>query len=240
MARKKCLICRNEIPWIAWQYFKCIYDTDTGEQYCFCTKCATRLRVGKANPMYAQHGVRQAVVVWLQLGVLTVEDVERIEQDSISVIAQKFFNTSSSPFGIWSLDKYLVVDEMSQRILVDGQYVNFSDIESYKVFDNSIEYNVQSPNSTQYEIDTSHGLRRSIVGGIFAGPTGAIMGGLTAKHSVSVNVGGKSTYNTTVHDFTLLVTLKTFAFGGSIAFKLGSSEVLLQQFINLFDRIILH
>ena len=216
------------------------YDTDTGEKYCYCNNCAIRLRSRKVDPRYAQHGVRQAVVAWLQQGALTVEDVERIEQDSLDVIAKKFFNPSTSTFGIWSLDKYLIVDGLSQRILVDGQYINFSDIESYKVFDNSIEYNVQSPNSTQYELNTHHGLSRTIVGGMIAGPAGAIMGGLSAKRSLTVNEGIKTTYNTTVHDFTLLVYLKTFAFGGSIAFKLGTSEIDLQQFVNIFDKIIQH
>ena len=63
------------------------------------------------------------------------------------------------------------------------------------------------------------------------------MGGLTSKHSLSVNEGMKASYSTTEHDFKVLINLKTLAYGGCIIVIVGNSEVKLQSFANLLDRL---
>lgn len=239
---KKCLICRNSTPFLFWASGAggAYYDTDTEEKYCICSKCFHNLRKSGVSIDFfpINKGIRKTVIDWYDCGAISPIDLERIETDSIKTIAQKYLNTSSPTFGIWIQDRYIIVDEISKRMLIERHIVNLSDIENYKIYDNSIEYNVQSPNSTQYDLNTHHGLRRTIVGGIMAGPAGAAMGGLTANHSLTINEGKKSTYSTTEHDFTILIILKSLAYGGSLEVKVGNSDVKLQALINMFDKII--
>ena len=235
----KCLICRNATSFLLRAAFgKTFLDTDTEESYCFCPKCCNRLVKGKGNPLsVAKTGVRKAVLSWYNSGAISPGDLDRIEKDSIRVISERYLKTSNPTFGFWINDRYIIADEPSKRILIERNIINFSDIDSYQVFDNAIEYNIQSPNSTQYDFNTKHGLRRTIVGGIIAGPAGAVMGGLTSKHSLSVNEGMKSSYITTEHDFKVLINLKTLAFGGSINVEVGNSEIKLQTLVNLLDKL---
>lgn len=231
----RCVICRKEIGFLKRAAFgMSFYDKDTEENFCICPKCGWK--IPKTYVQDLRSGVRAALVKWHETGAISDEDLDRTYKDSISIIAKKYLKTATPTFGMW-LHDVVIVDEPTKRLLIGNKIINFSDIESYQIFDNAIEYNIQSPNTTQYDFNTEHGLRRTIVGGIIAGPAGAVMGGLTSKHSLSVNEGMKASYSTTEHDFKVLINLKTLAYGGCITVIVGNSVVKLQSFANLLDRL---
>ena len=215
------------------------YDTTTEEKYCFCTKCAPKLiKPGGGMPGEAKLGVRKAIVKWYKQGLISLSDMDRIEKDSIEVISKKVLGTNNPTIGIWINDTYIIIDELTRKLVIERSIVNFADIDSYTIYDNSIEYNIQAPESAQYNLGTKHGLRRSIVGGMLAGSAGAIMGGLTSSHSLTINKGQKTTYSMTEHNFSILITLKTLAYGGAIVVQIGNDEPKLQLVANLLNKII--
>ena len=252
----RCFVCREDNKpsyrsWILLWYLMPIplkirgTDEVTGEKFVLCNDCARKI---KSRP----HGIpavfnitipprinpRLVVENFFKHGLLCADEVERIYYDYAEDKATRLLG--SKPMWVLPLSndgRCVAVDEPAQRILLDNKVVAFSDIDSYKIFDKSIEYHIQSPNSTQNNVSTNNGLRRTIVGGLFAGSAGTVMGGLTANHSMEVNESMKSTYNTTEHDFDVLVLLKSFNYGGSVAVKIGNDGVKMQIVVNLIEKI---
>lgn len=245
----RCLICRQEktrtgkfiMPILFIPVPFSIYSIDevTGEKFLVCPECLAKIKSRKWKGYAAamSRGARSAVDFYYQNGQLTIDEYEYIKQDIEIDVVRRVLGCEPT-FVMPVQDSCVGIDEATKRIVLDKKIVNFSDIETYQVFDKSIEYNVQAPNSTQYNIGTEKGLRRTIVGGILAGPAGAVMGGVTAKHSMVISEGEKSTYNTTEHDFSVLVKLKTFNHGGAIAVHIGNDEVKMNAFVNLIEMII--
>lgn len=218
-------------------------DIETGKEYFVCSNCLKSISVHLHKDMFSvlrelKQSRRKAITTWYQMGAVAPSDYDRIERESIEIYAQKYLRTSTPTFGFWLNDSCIIADEPSQQILFERSIVKFSDIESYKVFDNAIEYDIQSPSSTMYNIETKHGLRRTIIGNMFAGTAGAVMGGLTANHSVSINEGQKKTYSEVEHNFQVTINLKSIAYGGSLVVKIGNDEPKLQLLINLLNKLI--
>lgn len=236
----KCLVCRNKISILNKSIAGSFYDPDTEEKYWLCTKCAPRLIRAKVSIVEAKLlGVRKAILKWYKQGGISAGDLDRIEKDSIAVIAKKYLQTSSPSFGIWVNNIYIIADIEQKRILIERWVLDFSEIDSYQLFDNAVKYNIQSPNTINYDLNTHHGLRRTIMGGLLSGPAGAIMGGLTANHSLTVTDGIKSSYQTTEHNYQILLKLNSFINGGAISIQIGNDEVKTQALINLIDKITL-
>ena len=210
-----------------------------GEKYTLCQECfygKIRPRRFKGDTYCMSHGLRESLDYYLKNGHLTPHEVEYVLHENALDDAKSLLG--GDPTYVLPLQSgYIAIDEASQRIVISRKIISFSEIESYKILDKSIEFHVQSPNSTQYNVSTDKGLRRTIVGGVFAGPAGAVMGGLTANHSMVINEGEKSTYNTTEHDFDVLVKLKSFNHGGSVAIKIGNDEVKMQSVVNMIEKI---
>lgn len=237
----RCLICREDKPKAGTCFFRSIYSIDeiTGEKYMICPECVKKMQENRWQGFeYCRsHGARDSVRYYFMEGRISAKNYERIcyafvEEEAENLLGKK-------PQYILLLHSgFVAIDEPTQRIVLDKRNIKFEEIESYKIFDNSIEYHIQTPNDTKYNIVTNKGLRRTIVGGIIAGPTGALMGGLTAKHSMAIKEGQKITYDTTKHDFSLVVKLKTLRYGGSVVVEIGNDEAQLQTLVNTIEKII--
>ena len=241
---KKCFICRKEKSWLLSPAVT-FRDVETGENYTICTDCQGKLRksIGLKNwglelLKIRDLGLQPTAKMWYDQGLLSMNDLQLIQKDSVEIIAKKHLNTSNPSGYLYINNKYIIYDEPQQCIIINHCIINFADIRDNKIFDNSIEYQIQSPTVTHYDTNTKYGLTRTIVGGMLAGSAGAIMGGLTSKHSLSVTQDLTAQYTTTEHNFTVIINLKTMSYGGSIAVQIGKSEVETQLLLNFLNKII--
>lgn len=235
----KCLICRKKLTiWNKSVVVPSIYDIDTEEKYGFCTKCAPRLLKSQAFPVDKSQGARNIYKTWFNRKILSLRDIERIEQDSLQSISAKYFDIPEPTFAIWINDLYLIADINREQIMVGTLCINFNEISSYQIFDNSVEISVENPTSSNYTLKTHHGLRRTIIGGIFGGPIGAAMGGLTSQHSLNIEKGQKSSYRATEHNYKVLINLNSLKNGGSVIIEIGN-EAKTEMLINMLNKIII-
>lgn len=99
----------------------------------------------------------------------------------------------------YALGKYFTVFEKVQKIVIDDQNVDFSDIISYQVRDNSSI--IHSGTTSKTTTDNDSAIGRSIIGGVVGGAAGAVIGGSTASKTTTIS--GSTSY--TRHDYSIII-----------------------------------
>ena len=91
------------------------------------------------------------------------------------------------PYREDSLDGNLRIYNDQEIIILDHKkIIHYKDLRSCEVINDNINFN--STNSqTVTKTDTKDMLKRSVVGGVIAGPAGAIIGGVTAKKTTKTD-----------------------------------------------------
>ena len=238
----KCFFCRIE-TYRSFLLRPFYFDVVTSEDYFLCSQCRNRLMSSTANYValmrdLKEFGLRRAFIKSYEEGRISHLEMDKIDNDSINIVSQKVLGISNPTAGVLINEIPIIVDNPTKRLAIAQYILDFSDIESYKVFDNMIEYNIDTPSSTQYELNTKNGLRRTIIGGMFAGSAGAVMGGLTSNQSVTINRGAATSYSTTEHNYTIIIKLKALKYGGTIQIAIGNNEPKMSTVVNIIESIL--
>lgn len=101
----------------------------------------------------------------------------------------------------YDYEKFIIIDEYEENIMLNEKLYNFRDIIDYAISDNSQV--IYSSTISKTSSDTGSMLRRTIVGGVVGGGIGAIIGGSTASKT-TVTEGGVSS---TRHDYKISITI---------------------------------
>ena len=228
---KQCFLCRKNVNFF-FQYMNGIYDNLTRKRFCLCNQCHYKYsNVGVIDDIRAK--TRQL----FQNNLLTDYEISEFQKDDARMIADEA-KISYTGYIAVQFDNYIFFNEHTQQLVFNySEHCSFKDIIGYRVLDHSIEYNVQSPENTMYSSNSKNALGRTIAGGLFAGHAGAIMGGLTAQHNISIEKSGSATYQTTAHDFSVVISLKSLS-RPSIILSVGSKEVDMIKVTSFLDRII--
>lgn len=232
----KCVICRQEVNWLLRVNFnKTVYDANTGEKYCFCSKCQRLLNRGRINTLNIPLNLRNWIIDLNKNHIISDDIYEYISEYDANLIASK--NGLFASGWVTIRDKYIVIDELHKKIIINNKVYPFDDIISYELFDNSVKYHIMSPESTDIKTHSKNGLARTILGGVITGPAGAIMGGLTSNHNLNITKSGKSEYDQTIHDFSIVIKTNKISCP-TIVISIGDNECEFKSVVNLIDAII--
>lgn len=233
----KCFICRREISWMWRGAFGTFKDYETGEKYCLCTKCPGSI-IRRGYIVYHEakiKGIKQCVRELQQLKLLKNEQIAAILKDEIDKLIKKSLKVATR-WITYDIDKFIVIDDTTYRILLNKSIYNFSDIIDYSILDNSITHHIQAPTTTLYNTKSHNGLARTIAGGIIAGPAGAIMGGITSKHTLSIENSTIDKYSATIHDYTIHIKTSTISKPLEIL-KIGEDSDCMYTITSLLEQI---
>lgn len=123
---------------------------------------------------------------------------------------QTFISTNGTPdksiiIKDFDLNSEIHAYEKSQKIFIMGKEYSFNDIISCTLSDNSRI--VKGKMTAVTKSKTGDVLGRSIVGDVFAGPAGAIIGGSTAdKHTEYIQEDDK-----TIHDYSVIININSIS-----------------------------
>lgn len=156
---------------------------------------------------------------------LKEEHNKRLEE-----LSQKF----GSPVTIdinYAIGKYLSVFEQSRKLEVNNQELDFTDLLSYQIRDNSTV--VHSASVAKATTDSSSMLGRAIIGGMLGGETGAIIGGATANKTTTIS--GSASY--TKHDYTIIIFTNELS-TKPIELRTGKDQRITDQIANVLAVIL--
>lgn len=118
----------------------------------------------------------------------------------------------------------------TNTIMLKDKIYPFTDILGYELKDDT--HVISSGGVIKGESNTMNTVGRSVVGSAIAGPTGAILGGMSSgrKYSVSPSV------STTVHNYTLYINVKDLA-NPTIRYKLEEDYNLAMEIVGIIKII---
>ncbi len=222
------------------RYLSSLYDNVTGESFDICTDCFKRLGFGETAKVFMnikRLGLRPASRQLQLLNLLPEEFKDNINNQTVAILSKKHLPNCTG-YLVYNLDQYLLFDQTNRKILLNATSVcSFDDIMDYKVLDHSVEYNVHSPERTDYTTHSKNAIGRAFLGKVVAGNAGAMIGGLTADHSLSIEKSGYSTYSKTTHDFSIVIRLRLLG-NNSAILSIGESEEELTTLCNALDTVI--
>ena len=215
-------------------------DHITGETFGFCTTCAKnamkasfRERIILADGGY----LRRMERFMIEHNYIPIQQLDAMRNDDVKIIASKYLNNCTG-YICYNCDQYIIFDENAKRILFNYSTIcSFGDVIDYKVLDHSVEYNIHSPETTNYSTSSKNALGRAIVGKALAGNVGGVIGGLTAKHNLTVENSGYSTYQNTTHDYNVVVILNKLG-SPTITLTVGNNEEDMLTITNFLDQLI--
>lgn len=247
-----CFICGRECHngfWKTQVYFKGVglVDSVTGEKYNLCSQCAGEIhrgafrdgRITQVLLNLKHNGVRGTIRALKEINKIpqAYARLDYLHSQTVRILTQKYLENCTG-FLVFNIDQYLLFDEVNRQMLLNASSVcSFDEVIDYKVLDHSVDFNVHSPESTEYYTQSKNALGRAVLGKVFAGSTGALVGGLTAKHNLSVQKSGYSTYTTTSHDYSIVIRLKKLG-NNSVVLSIGESEEEMNTLCNALDTII--
>lgn len=103
------------------------------------------------------------------------------------------------------LGKYFTVFENARKVVIGDQHIDFSDIMSYQVRDNSTI--VHSGTTSKTTADNGSAFGRSIIGGVVGGAAGAVIGGSTASKTTTTS----GSVSRTRHDYTIIIFTRSIS-----------------------------
>lgn len=128
-------------------------------------------------------------------------------------------------------NKFIIIDEHEETIMIDEQTLKFKDIIDYTISDNS--QIIHSATISNTSTDTGSLIGRSIVGGVVGGGVGAMIGGSTANRT-TITQGSTST---TSHNYKICVTINSLS-NPTITIELGDNEKHLREIESLLCIIV--
>lgn len=131
----------------------------------------------------------------------------------------------------YALGKYFTVFEKVRKIVIDDQNVDFSDIMSYQVRDNSSI--VHSGTTSKTTTDNDSAIGRSIIGGAVGGAAGAVIGGSTASKTTITS--GSTSY--TRHDYSIIIFTRSIT-SKPIELRTYQNERITDQITNVLAVIV--
>lgn len=213
MGKYRCFFCRGDITWLSTRSFQTYVDSITGEAFKICGKCIQPYvratgGTGRCYSIYKECEIRVIERFCVEANVYPYQLIQNLRDDDVRLIARKYMNNYSGAL-VYNCSNYLIYDENSRKILFNHTVLcSFSDIIDYKVLDHSTEINYSSPENSRYSTQSKNALWRTLAGNIVAGPAGAVIGGLTSNHSMTVEKSATSSYQSTRHDFHVVVRLR--------------------------------
>lgn len=97
------------------------------------------------------------------------------------------------------LGKYFTVFENARKVVIGDQHIDFTDIMSYQVRDNSMI--VHSGTTSKTTTDNGSAFGRSVIGGVVGGAAGAVIGGSTASKTTTTS----GSVSHTRHDYSIII-----------------------------------
>lgn len=232
----KCFVCRRETSFFN-RWINSALDNTTGQNVCVCNSCARNLKKYGIS-RFPDGSVSYELVHLLSAkGGMSPEQFREVQADYARDIAYFRYGDNNLTGSIF-VDNNIILLMASKGLLVVNQSkVNFSDIVNYSVSDNVSQHLYQAPTSTTYNTSSEHGLRRAVIGNIFAGGVGAVIGAATANNQLSVNNSESSSFQSVVHDYVLYINLKSLYNGGVISIRFGNNEMALNIMTRWLDSI---
>lgn len=129
------------------------------------------------------------------------------------------------------INSVIDVFESKKQVFILGKKYDFNDIISCDYTDNSRIIKGKSSSVTSSKTGSTIG--RAIVGGIVAGPAGAIIGGATAKKHTEYKQGN----DVSIHNYTVIINVKSIS-EPVISIKTGRNENLTNDIVGLMNVII--
>lgn len=125
----------------------------------------------------------------------------------------------------------ILVNEAAQKVYINGITLDFNDILNYSVTDNPIT--IKGDSQEIVESDDSSMLKRAIIGHIFAGDAGAIIGGLTARTTTTYHEED----DIIEHNYTILININSIS-NPIMKIAVGSDTELANEIAGLLNVII--
>lgn len=214
----------------------------TGEDnLCICGKCMRLIEQSSSNRnglnlWTCSRDANEVIRIACERNLLTKSHLDIIQKDEAKVRAEHTIGVATDWIA-YDYDKYILLNDKTERIVINGSIYNFSDIKDYIVRDDSIVQNVTSPETTTYSTKTKSGLRRTITGKMFAGNVGAAMGAITADHSLSIERGESVSFTREQHDFSIFVNFKHMSQRPELL-KIGSDADSAIVISSILDKIV--
>ncbi|MBR1652225.1 MAG: hypothetical protein IJ692_02405 [Alloprevotella sp.] len=135
--------------------------------------------------------------------------------------------------GYTEIDQYLklYINESLQKIFIQGNDYNFSDILSFSVQDNS--RTIFSGTSSTAKTNNGNMLGRAVVGGLVAGNVGAVIGGATASKTIETSGGSSSV----IHNYSIIVTVNSLS-SPMVTLKIGKDQNLMNRISSILTVIV--
>lgn len=132
-------------------------------------------------------------------------------------------------------DDIILLYDMNKLIVLKGKFYKFRDILSYQVTDNSMQITSGGRAISTTTTDSGSLLGRGIVGGLVAGPAGAIIGASSASTTTQTTISDQKT--TTKHHYNLYITVKDFE-NPVINYDFNENEEAIQECIAVLNIIL--
>lgn len=162
-----------------------------------------------------------------------IERDKRLKEEhniQLEKLTQKF----GSPVTVdinYANGKYFSMFEQSRKLIINDQELDFTDLLSYQIRDNSTV--VQSASVAKTTTDSSNMLGRVIIGGMVGGETGAIIGAATANKTTTIT---EST-SYTKHDYRIIIFIKILS-AKPIEMRIGKDQRITDQIANVLSVIL--
>lgn len=103
----------------------------------------------------------------------------------------------------------IYIFETSQKILIQNEILNFSDIISFDLHDNNKNIYKSTISTSESSTSTGSLIGRALVGGVLLGGVGAIIGGVTAKKSITtINTPQEESI---IHEYIIYITVNSIS-----------------------------
>lgn len=240
--KKKCIICRQLVGFWSNRHIINFFNSYTGEDnLCVCGRCLKIIEYslhnrGGLNLFQNSREANTLIRIAYERNLLTKSQLEIIQKDEAKVRAERTIGVATG-WIVYDYDNYLLLNDESRRIVINGNVYDFADIKDYSVRDESVLQNVTAPETTTYSTKTKSGMTRTIAGKVFAGNVGAAMGALTADHSLSIKKGGTLSYEREQHDFSIYVNFRQLSKPSELL-KIGQDVDAVIMISNVFDKIL--
>lgn len=238
-----CFFCGQKTYRTFWKrnlFLSGLYDSVTGESFDLCNDCMQKFKntaTAKLFENIERIGLRTAARQLHDIKMLSIEYSDNINNQTVAILSRKHLKNCTG-FLVYNFDQYLLFDQTNRQMLINGTYVcSFDEVIDYKVLDNSIDYNIHSPETRGYSTKSNNAIGRAAIGKIISGTAGAVIGGLTAQHSFTVENSGYSIYSKKTHNFSIVIKFATLGNSSSIL-SIGDSEEEMINLCNSLDMII--